>query len=110
MDHHRNSRNDIFQQDLQGSLQILKIKNQIRWYRNDTCNKESNPFFVFSFVEEGDNEELLLNMGRKKDETFFSPYFPDPFVQMDESKEDYLQQVMSAVMMRVERSWLNHEI
>ncbi len=43
-------------------------------------------------------------MGRKKDETFFSPYFPDPFVQMDESKEDYLQQVMSAVMMRVERS------
>jgi len=25
-------------------------------------------FFVFSFVEEGDNEELLLNMGRKKPE------------------------------------------
>ncbi len=49
---------------------------------------------------------LLLNMGRKKDETFFSPYFPDPFVQMDKSKEYYFQQVMSAVMMRVERGCL----
>ena len=66
-------------------------------------NEMQKAFFVFSFVEEEDNEELLLNMGRKKDETFFSPYFPDPFVQMDESKEDYFQQVMSAVMLRVER-------
>ncbi len=65
-------------------------------------NEMQKAFFVFSFVEDGDNEELLINMGRKKDETFFSPYFPDPFVQMDESKEDYFQQVMSAVMQRVE--------
>ncbi len=60
-------------------------------------------FFIFSFIDTSDREELLVNMGRKTDETFFSPYFPDPFIQSDVSKEDYFQEIMSAVMIRMER-------
>ncbi len=91
---------------LQGGVPILVggIKaNELLETENALRDKDmQKAFFIFSFVEDGDNDELLVNMGKKKDETFFSPYFPDPFVQMDESKEDYFQQVMSAVMQRVE--------
>lgn len=55
-------------------------------------------YFIFSFATDMDQEELLTNMGKKKDEAFFSPYLPDPFVQPDSEKEDYFQAVMSTIM------------
>lgn len=61
----------------------------------------SSSDMIFTFVPEGDREELKNMMGAKAADTFFIPYAPDPFSKISKDGEIFFGELIPHILKRI---------
>lgn len=92
---------------MQGSVRILAagVKPNELHYTESTLRapEYGDAIYIFTHVPPADVEEITGLMGTHGEDTFFSPYLPDPFQQMTEDKLSYYEKLMPRVLQKIEK-------
>lgn len=91
---------------LTGNARILVggVKpNELHYTEKALRIKEyADSIFIFSFVPGEDREELKESMGSHAEDTFFSPFMPDPFMHLTkETAEGYYEKLMPHIIKKI---------
>lgn len=92
---------------LKGSAHIVigGVKpNELHYMENALRDDAySDAIYIFTHVPAGDIEELKDDMGFLRDDTFFSPYMPDPFQRINEKTAEYYESLMPRILKKIKR-------
>lgn len=92
---------------MQGSVRVLTAgvkPNELHYTESTLRAQEYNDaVYIFTHVPPADVEEITGLMGTHAEDTFFSPYIPDPFQQMTEDKLPYYEKLMPRILQKIEK-------